>query len=82
MFCIDWYTRVVQCNDIGIIERTKNRKNMGLYRRPKIKLIRIKTGLIERPSFIIVDHKTLVQYSRPKIELDRKYNMDSRVAQV
>ena len=45
---IDWYTRVVQYNKVGLIDETKNRKSMGLYRRPRIKLIRVKTGLIEK----------------------------------
>lgn len=33
--CIDWYTRVVQYNKVGLIDETKNRKSMGLYRRPR-----------------------------------------------
>ena len=45
--CIDWYTRTAQCNEIGIIERTKNRRNMVQYTSPRIRLIRIKTGLLE-----------------------------------
>lgn len=44
---IDWYTRVVQYNKIGIVEKPKNRRNMGWYTSPKIRLIRIKTGLLE-----------------------------------
>lgn len=27
--CIDWYSRIAQCNKIGIIEKPKNEKSMG-----------------------------------------------------
>lgn len=45
--CIDWYTRIAQCNEIGLIDETKNGKSMGLYRRPKISLILMSNGSIE-----------------------------------
>lgn len=44
---IDWYTRVVQYNKVGLIDETKNRKSMGLYRRPKNSLILMSNGSIE-----------------------------------
>ena len=43
---IDWYTRIDQCNKVGLIDETKNGKSMGLYRRPRIRLGRIEYGLI------------------------------------
>ena len=45
--CIDWDTRIAQCNEIGLIDEPKNRKSMVQYTSPRIRLIRVKIGLLE-----------------------------------
>ena len=61
---------MVQYNKVGLIDETKNGKSMGLYRIPRIRLIRVKIGLLEetKNEVDIIEHWSSRENQKQRIE--------------